>query len=139
MSDELGNRKRKSRKDSRKEKTKTGAEKRITTKKATKDGNTGQTESDDAKRGRKIRRGKKWQKERKLEYSIYKSCVLKIFVNEVFQRIGQEASLITVGKKSSKETTAKIKQAVRLLCRVQLGKSSDSKGAQMAAIDGVNE
>ena len=64
---------------------------------------------------------------------------MKFFVNEVFQRIGQEAPDITVGKKSSKETSAKIKQAVRLLCRAQLGKSSDSKGAQMAAIDGVNE
>ena len=129
----------KSAKGSKNEKTKANAVKRRATKKAVKMANTGQTKSDIGKSGRKIAGRKKCQKKRKQEYPIYRSCLMKFFVNEVFQRIGQEAPHLKLCKKTSKETSAKLKKAVRLLWSNKMDKSLHSMGTKMAAIDSIEE
>ena len=86
-------------------------------------------------RGKKIARAKKQQMKRKMEFPIYKLCILKLFVNEVFQRTGQVRPKLSLGKKTSKKTTDKVKRAVRQLCTSQLDKSSNSKGTKIAAIN----
>ena len=129
----------KSAKGSKNEKTKANAVKRRATKKATKVANTGQTKSDIGKSGRKIAGRKKCQKKRKQEYPIYRSCLMKFFVNEVFQRIGQEAPHLKISRKTTKETSAKLKQAVRLLWSNEMDKSLHSMGTKMAAIDSIKE
>ena len=75
--------------DSTKEETKSGAVKRLMTKKSAKE----KRERDVGQSGKKIARAKKQQMNRKMGYPIYKLCVLKLFVNEVFQRIGQEEDI----------------------------------------------
>ena len=85
MSDVRLNRQR----NSTKEETKSGAVKRLMTKKSTKE----KRERDVGQSGKKIARAKKQQMNSKMEYPIYKLCVLKLFVNEVFQRIGQEEDM----------------------------------------------
>ena len=127
MSDAIEIRRIKSAMGSKNEKTKASAVKKRTTKKGTKVVNTGQTKSNAGKRERKIEGGKKRQKKRRLEYPIYRSCLMKFFVNEVFQRLGQEAPHLKPCKKTSKETTLKIKRAVRLLCSGQVENSLTAK------------
>ena len=126
MYDVRSNRKRKSTKEG----TKSGAVKRPKTKKSTGE----KKESDVGKRGKMIARAKKQQIKRKIEYPIYKLCVLKLFVNEIFQRIGQVTPKLSLDKKTSKKTTDKINRAVRQLCTSQLDRSSNSKGTKMAGI-----
>ena len=75
--------------DSTKEETQSGAVKRLMTKKSAKE----KRERDVGQSGKKIARAKKQQMNRKMGYPIYKLCVLKLFVNEVFQRIGQEEDI----------------------------------------------
>ena len=129
----------KSAKDSKNEKTKANAVRRRATKRAIKLANTGQTKSDIGKSGRKIAGRKKCQKKRKQEYPMYRSCMMKFFVNEVFERIGQEAPHLKLCKKTNKETSAKLKKAVRLLWIDEMDKSSHRIGTKMATVDSIKE
>ena len=126
MSDVRSNRKRKS----TKEETKSGAVNISKIEKSTGE----KKEPDVGIRGKKIARAKKQQMKRKMEYPINKLCVLKLFISEIFQRIGQVRPKLSLGKKKTKKTTDKINRAVRQLCTSQLEKSSNSKGTKIAAI-----
>ncbi len=74
-----------------------------------------ENDSGAGKRGRKVAVVKKRHNKVKESFPIYKSCIMKFFVSEIFERIGEDPPLPTLWKKNSKETKKRIITAIRVL------------------------
>lgn len=107
----------------------------------------GEKKAEIGKKGLKAGGGKKRSKKRKESYSIYIYKVLKqvhpdtgvsskamsimnSFVNDIFERIAQEASKLTQYNKKSTITSREIQTAVRLLLPGELAKHAVSEGTK---------
>ena len=90
-------------------------------------------------RGGKAAGDKKRHKKLRESYPIYKSCLLKLFVKDIFKQTMQDEPQLTLCEKITEETSKKIQEAIKLLSDRHLGIRSVTEESRAAVKDTSNK
>ena len=83
----------------------------------------------------KAARDKMMHKKLRESQQIYRSCIMKLFVKDIFKQTMQDEPELILCEKITEETSKKIQEAIQLLWDRQLGMNSVTEEANAAVED----